>query len=292
MLLRLHLLALVCSLAACTGEVGSDGATLGDPTLDDLRHCGRNPRHPCPPDAMTSPDAALPPDAAPTPDAAPPPPPDAAPPDAAPMPDAAPTTHTLTVNRAGSGAGSVTSSPTGINCGTACSASFLSGTSVTLTATASSGSIFAGWSGACSGTGSCNVALNANTSVTATFNLDCIQAAALPTPSDGHHNAGADCLGCHAGLGSSLAWTVAGTLYTNTTGSAPIAQATIQVVDANGQTVNIATATNGNFWTLTPVRFPLRVKASKCPSTATMSSTASAGSCNGCHNAGFRIHLP
>src|SRR5207247_2272940 len=83
--------------------------------------------------------------------------------------------YTLTVTKAGSGSGTVTSSPAGINCGATCSASFASGTSVTLTATPASGSVFGSWSGAgCSGTGSCVVTMNAAQSVTATF---------LPNPS-------------------------------------------------------------------------------------------------------------
>lgn len=78
---------------------------------------------------------------------------------------------TLTVNRSGAGSGTVTSSPAGISCGSTCSASFNSGTSVTLTASAASGSVFAGWSGGgCSGTGTCTVTMNAARSVTATFN--------------------------------------------------------------------------------------------------------------------------
>ncbi|HYL81936.1 MAG TPA: hypothetical protein VEU07_14050 [Candidatus Acidoferrum sp.] len=54
-------------------------------------------------------------------------------------------------------------------CGSTCSASFSSGTSVTLTATPTAGSSFSGWSGACSGTGSCNVAMTAAQAVTTTF---------------------------------------------------------------------------------------------------------------------------
>ncbi len=75
----------------------------------------------------------------------------------------------LTVQASGTGAGTITSSPAGINCGATCSASFESGTSVTLTATPSAGATFGGWSGACSGTGACTFTLSANTSVTATF---------------------------------------------------------------------------------------------------------------------------
>jgi len=76
---------------------------------------------------------------------------------------------TLTVSKAGTGSGTVTSSPAGINCGTTCSAAYNSGTSVTLTATSAAGSTFTSWSGACSGTGSCVVTMNAARSVTATF---------------------------------------------------------------------------------------------------------------------------
>ena len=59
--------------------------------------------------------------------------------------------------------------PPGINCGSDCSESYASGTNVTLTASAATGSTFAGWSGACSGTAGCAVAMTAARSVTATF---------------------------------------------------------------------------------------------------------------------------
>jgi hypothetical protein len=79
--------------------------------------------------------------------------------------------QSLTVSRAGSGSGTVTSSPAGIDCGASCSASYDAGTVVTLTATPAQDSGFAGWSGACSGTGTCSVTMSAARSVTATFNL-------------------------------------------------------------------------------------------------------------------------
>ena len=81
------------------------------------------------------------------------------------------TTVTLSVAKSGSGAGTVTSAPAGINCGATCSRSFALGTALTLTATPAAGSVFAGWTGACSGTGSCAVTVNATTTATATFNL-------------------------------------------------------------------------------------------------------------------------
>lgn len=77
----------------------------------------------------------------------------------------------LTVKLAGNGAGTVVSNPSGINCGQTCSANFPLGSSVTLTATASGHSQFAGWSGGCTGTDpSCVVTLTQSTQVTATFN--------------------------------------------------------------------------------------------------------------------------
>ncbi len=68
------------------------------------------------------------------------------------------------------GAGTVTSSPAGINC-SGCSASFTAGTSVTLTAVPAPGYYFSGWAGACSGTGACTVTANGSISVGAIFAL-------------------------------------------------------------------------------------------------------------------------
>jgi subtilase family serine protease len=81
----------------------------------------------------------------------------------------APATTTLTVSLSGGGGGTVTSSPSGIACPGACTADFLIGSTVTLVAAAEAGSTFTGWSGACSGSASCVVALDAAASVTATF---------------------------------------------------------------------------------------------------------------------------
>jgi uncharacterized delta-60 repeat protein len=78
---------------------------------------------------------------------------------------------TLAVTKSGSGSGSVTSSPDGIDCGATCSASFAT-VPVTLTATAAPGSSFTGWSGACSGSGTCTLAMSADQSATATFESD------------------------------------------------------------------------------------------------------------------------
>jgi hypothetical protein len=80
-------------------------------------------------------------------------------------------TFPLTATRSGSGAGTITSNPAGINCGVDCSESYRDGTSVELTASADSSSVFTGWSGACTGMGSCQVTMDAAKNVTATFEV-------------------------------------------------------------------------------------------------------------------------
>ncbi|MBL0268188.1 MAG: choice-of-anchor D domain-containing protein [Chitinophagaceae bacterium] len=77
----------------------------------------------------------------------------------------------LTVVKAGTGGGTVTSSSAGINCGADCSEEYAYNTVITLNAAPSSDSMFDGWSGACSGTGSCVVTMIDAKSVTATFAL-------------------------------------------------------------------------------------------------------------------------
>ena len=81
--------------------------------------------------------------------------------------------YTLTIAKAGTGLGTVSSpAGSGLYCGTVCSVTYPTGTSVTLTATPTTGSTFVGWSGGgCSGTGTCTVTLNQAQNVTATFAL-------------------------------------------------------------------------------------------------------------------------
>ena len=75
----------------------------------------------------------------------------------------------FTVSVSGSGSGTVTSSPSGISCPGTCAAEFSQGSVVTLTASASAGSVFSGWTGDCTGTGACQRTMNQAHSVTATF---------------------------------------------------------------------------------------------------------------------------
>lgn len=75
-----------------------------------------------------------------------------------------------------SGRGTVTSVPSGINCGNDCSEAYPSGSTVTLTAVPDSGRIFTGWQvqggGICSGRGTCTVSMNGDKTVIASFAID------------------------------------------------------------------------------------------------------------------------
>jgi hypothetical protein len=81
--------------------------------------------------------------------------------------------HLLAVATSGNGIGSVTSSPSGISCAagstSGCSAVFVHGATVTLSASPDANSVFDGWSGDCSGTGGCTVTMNGDRSVGAQF---------------------------------------------------------------------------------------------------------------------------
>ena len=95
--------------------------------------------------------------------------------------------YTLTVTKSGSGSGTVTSEPPGIDCGPSCNSSsttFSQSSTVTLTATPDTGSSFIGWSGGgCSGTGVCIVTMNTDVEVTAGFS--CPGCLPVPLPTEG-----------------------------------------------------------------------------------------------------------
>src|SRR6185369_15492752 len=75
----------------------------------------------------------------------------------------------LTVNVAGPGTGTVTSTPGGISCPGTCTANFQGNGQVTLTAAPGTGFGFGGWTGNCTGTSTtCTVTL-AGSDVTANF---------------------------------------------------------------------------------------------------------------------------
>ncbi|HEV2352239.1 MAG TPA: choice-of-anchor D domain-containing protein [Terriglobia bacterium] len=79
---------------------------------------------------------------------------------------------TYTLTAIDSGQGTIASNDGQINCNYnfgPCSATYVSGTVVTLNETPATGWSFSGWGGACGGTGSCNVAMNGSQYVSATF---------------------------------------------------------------------------------------------------------------------------
>jgi streptogramin lyase len=97
----------------------------------------------------------------------------------------------LDITKAGSGAGTVISSPAGIDCGADCSENYANGTVVTLTATAGNGSSFTGWSG----DSDCNdgvVTMDSIKSCTATFDIVQYQLTTLVTPA-GNGGVSPDC---------------------------------------------------------------------------------------------------
>jgi hypothetical protein len=116
----------------------------------------------------------------------------------------------------------------------------------------------------------------------------------VASPGSGHHDPGQDCKSCHDNLGANRKWTVAGTLYAGVNSNTPVVGATIEVVDATNKVLQLVTYSNGNFYTLQSVTYPLKVRATKCPSNVPMNGSVANGSCNagGCHEAGNRIHLP
>jgi hypothetical protein len=78
---------------------------------------------------------------------------------------------TLSVLSAGTGAGTVDSTPAAISCPSTCSAQFPATTQVTLNVVAGVGSIFTGWSGDCAGNGICPLTMDADRQATAVFDL-------------------------------------------------------------------------------------------------------------------------
>lgn len=91
--------------------------------------------------------------------------------------------YSLTVNVVGTGSGSVSSSPIGIDCGTDCSETYDDGTVVILTAEADNDSVFTGWSGACNSTSVCMITMDSVKNVTATFTTFTIYLPAVQKPS-------------------------------------------------------------------------------------------------------------
>jgi hypothetical protein len=118
-----------------------------------------------------------------------------------------------------------------------------------------------------------------------------------PAPTNGHHRPGEGCLnaGCHAAGGGGPRFYAGGTAYTTKAGAAVRPGATIILPTGGGTPTKMIVASNGNFWTTTPLTLTnVKPKASGCPNIVQMTAATSNGNCNtaGCHAAGNRIALP
>jgi phospholipase C len=151
-----------------------------------------------------------------------------------------------------SGGGTVSSNPAGINCGQACTASFSNGAQVTLTATPAANSYFAGWSGACSGTGACNMTLTQNTSVIAKFSASPVLTVSLSGTGQGNVTSsptGISCgTTCSADFDPGTQVTLTATAAANSSfvgwggacsGSAPTCEVTLSVSQQVTATFNV-----------------------------------------------------
>ncbi len=125
--------------------------------------------------------------------------------------------YDLTVSRTGDGTGTVTSSPSGIDCGGDCSQVYGGGQAVTLTASAAAGNVFTGWGGDCSASGadpSCMLVMDAARSVSAAFDAVALDVTVSVTGAGRVRSTppGIDCPGsCTAGFvaGTSLTFEAA-----------------------------------------------------------------------------------
>lgn len=106
-------------------------------------------------------------------------------------------TETLTVTKSGDGTGTVTSSPSGINCGGDCSEVYTANTVVTLTPTPDANNAFAGWSG----NADCS---DGTVTVSASFTCDAAFDTDPPTPPTGIEGYGSVTAGCDSGSSPSI----------------------------------------------------------------------------------------
>ena len=160
--------------------------------------------------------------------------------------------YNLSLTKSGAGSGTVVSVPAGMNCGASCSLQVASGGQAILTATAAAGSIFTGWTGACTGSANpCTVpAMTADTAVTANFALS-----ATVTMTSGAGGTVSPATSRTVPVGGSVTYTL-----TPGAGNVPSASGT-----CNG-------VLTGNTYTINPVTADCNVAFSFAPLTVTATS--------------------
>jgi endoglucanase len=199
-----------------------------------------------------------------------------------------PTNPTLTVARAGSGVGAVTSSTGGISCGTTCSATYATGAVVTLTATATSPSIFGGWSGPCNGTAAtCTVTMSGSQTVTATFIGDAAATLTVARAGTGAGTVTATGINCGTTCSATYA---AGTAVTLTaTATSPSTFAGWSIASCGTAPTCVVTVSGAQTVTATfdgASTFPLTVTKTG-PTTGTVTSTPAGISCGATCSASY-----
>jgi len=118
----------------------------------------------------------------------------------------------------------------------------------------------------------------------------------VPNVGNGEHHPGEACIACHGAENEGPTFTIAGTLYTDAVGTAPVPGATIHIIDANGVDIPVISRANGNFYTTQQIAFPIKTHVGLCPNVRQMIGAVqqTGGDCNsaGCHGTTFRVNIP
>lgn len=102
------------------------------------------------------------------------------------------------------------------------------------------------------------------------------------------HNAGRDCVACHATLEGSKRYVYAGTVYASAAGTATSPGVVVEITESSGTKIHITTDRNGNFYTTRGTRggtYNVTIVGNKVG----MISSASNGGCSSCHGAAFPV---
>jgi hypothetical protein len=116
----------------------------------------------------------------------------------------------------------------------------------------------------------------------------------IPSPSDGHHRDGENCLVCHAEAGEAPAWLFGGTVY-NAAGTAGLAHVEVGIRDG-ARFYSAYSGENGNVWT--PQGSPsinwdnAEIRVRNGFGEILMTSEGDNGDCNHCHDSTLRIIVP
>lgn len=105
---------------------------------------------------------------------------------------------------------------------------------------------------------------------------------------------GSDCLSCHSGGGEAPRFTAAGTVFSGGSSTAGVGGAQVTLQPASGAAVVVTTRASGNFYTSSPLTFPVTVTVTAGGQTNQMGAGATSGACNHCHAPGgvsARVHV-